>query len=329
MVNEFLQNIKIKLANEPLKRIVFPEATDIRILAAASKLAEEGMLVPILLGNINVVNDIAAKHHINISRCEVLHPKSYPYFSEMVDIFMKCRRMSDYEEATSLLRNKNYFGTMLVHMGKADGLVSGAIHTTADTIRPAFQIIRTKPGRKKASGVFVMVKGKEKYLFADCSINIKPTSIDLAEIALESAKTASLFQVDPKVALLSFSTKSTISSERVGRVQEALFIIKEKNPTLIVDGEVQFDTAFIPAIAEKKDPNSKLKGKANVFIFPNLEAGNIACKIIERLTPYDIIGPILQGLNKPINDLSRGCNVEDVYQVALITAMQSSLEDKA
>src|SRR5690625_4742721 len=240
---------------------------------------------------------------------------------------MDCRKVNDYETTASLLTTVNYFGTMLVHMGIVDGLVSGASHTTAETIRPAFQIIRTKQGRKKASGIFVMVKGKEKYLFADCSINISPTGEDLAEIALESAKTAAIFHVEPKIAMLSFSTKSSIQSDRVKRIQEAITIVRERQPNLLIEGEIQFDAAFIPQIAKKKLPNSKLKGNANIFIFPNLEAGNIACKIIERLTPYEIIGPILQGLNKPINDLSRGCSAEDVYQIALITAMQSTLED--
>src|SRR5690625_3624147 len=169
-----------------------------------------------------------------------------------------------------------------------------------------------------------MVKGREKYLFADCSINISPTSEDLAEIALESAETAAMFHVVPKIAMLSFTTKSTSPSERVQRIQSALAIIKEQQPHLIVDGEVQFDAAFLPQIAERKAPTATIKGDANIFVFPNLEAGNITCKIIERLTPYEIIGPILQGLNKPINDLSRGCSMWDVYQVALIIAIQSS-----
>ena len=322
-MNEFLQEIKNKLVHQAPKKVVFPEATDKRIIGAASKLAEEGIIVPILLGNKNEINQIASDLNIDISLCNFMDPENYDDFTEMVNTFMDCRNSNDYEASASLLRNPNYFGTMLVYMEMADGLVSGACHTTADTIRPAFQIIKTKPGRAKASGVFVMVKGREKYLFADCSINISPTSEDLAEIALESAATAAMFHVDPKIALLSFSTKSPIYSERVLRIREALTILKEKQPNLIVEGEVQFDAAFIPQIAEKKAPNSKLNGNANIFIFPNLEAGNIACKIIERLTPYEIIGPILQGLNKPINDLSRGCSMADVYQVALITAMQS------
>lgn len=212
---------------------------------------------------------------------------------------------------------------MLVHLNQADGLVSGAAHSTSDTVRPALQIIKTKEGIQKTSGVFVMVRNDEKYIFADCAINIAPTSDDLAEIAVESARTAKLFDVDPRVAMLSFSTKGSAKSEETERVIAAIDIAKEKDTSLIIDGEFQFDTAFVPEVAAKKAPDSDIKGDATVFVFPSLEAGNIGYKLTERLGGFEAVGPILQGLNKPVNDLSRGCSEEDVYKLALITAAQS------
>lgn len=202
-------------------------------------------------------------------------------------------------------------------------MVSGAAHSTADTVRPALQIIKTKDGIKKTSGVFVMVREEEKYVFADCAINISPDSEDLAEIAMESAVTAKLFGVDPRVAMLSFSTKGSAKSAETEKVVEALIIAKSKNPSLVIDGEFQFDAAFVPSVAEKKSPHSEIKGNANVFVFPNLDAGNIGYKIAQRLGGFEAVGPVLQGLNKPVNDLSRGCSAEDVFNLALITAAQS------
>jgi len=228
------------------------------------------------------------------------------------------------EEARRLLREDvNYFGTMLVYAGQADGLVSGAAHSTADTVRPALQIIKTKPGVNKTSGAFIMVRGEEKYVFADCAINIVLDSRDLAEIAVESAKTAKIFGIEPKVAMLSFSTKGSARSPETEKVIEAVKIAKEMQPDLVIDGEFQFDAAFVPSVAKRKAPDSVIQGDANVFIFPSLEAGNIGYKIAQRLGNFEAIGPILQGLNAPVNDLSRGCNEEDVYKLALITAAQS------
>jgi phosphate acetyltransferase len=229
------------------------------------------------------------------------------------------------EDAEKILQDENYFGTMLVYMNQADGLVSGAAHSTADTVRPALQIIKTKEGIRKTSGAFIMVRGEEKYVFADCAINMDPDSQDLAEIAIESAVTGKMFGVDPRIAMLSFSTKGSAKSEETEKVVEALNIAKDKNPSLVIDGEFQFDAAFVPGVAKKKAPDSVLQGDASVFIFPSLEAGNIGYKIAERLGEFEAVGPILQGLNKPVNDLSRGCSVDDVYKLALITAAQSEL----
>ncbi|MFG6119407.1 phosphate acetyltransferase [Thalassobacillus sp. B23F22_16] len=306
------------------KRIVLPEALDERILTAASRLATKGLVIPVLVGNEDEVKQKAGELGLDISAAEILDPESYEGTEEMVQSFVERRKGKATEaDAKEILKDGNYFGTMLVYMGKADGLVSGAVHSTADTVRPALQIIKTKPGIKKTSGVFIMVREEEKYVFADCAINMTPDSVDLAEIALASSETAKLFDVDPKVAMLSFSTKGSAKSPETEKVAEAVKMAKEKNPDLMIDGEFQFDAAFVPSVAEKKAPDSPLKGEANTFIFPSLEAGNIGYKIAQRLGGFDAVGPVLQGLNQPVNDLSRGCNADDVYKLALITAAQS------
>jgi len=287
--------------------VVFPEATDERILTAASQLAASGILTPILIGDVKEISQRAGELDVDISSCQIINPKQYENFDLMVETLVDRRKgKATKEQAEEMLLDGNYFGTMLVYMNQADGLVSGATHSTADTVRPALQIIKTKEGVKRTSGVFVMVRDDERYIFADCAINISPEAEDLAEIASESAKTASLFDVDPRIAMLSFSTKGSAKSPETEKVTEALEIAKEKNQSLVIDGEFQFDAAFVPSVAEKKAPDSVLKGDANVFIFPSLEAGNIGYKIAERLGGFEAVGPILQGLNKPVNDLSRG-----------------------
>ncbi|SDK16243.1 phosphate acetyltransferase [Sediminibacillus albus] len=312
---------KVKSNN---KRIVFPEGLDERILTAASQLGAEGILTPVLIGSEEKVVQKAQELSVNISSSEIIDPRNYTGFDEMVSSFVERRKGKNTEEqAREMLLDENYFGTMLEYLNKADGLVSGAAHSTADTVRPALQIIKTKPGIKKTSGVFIMVKEEEKYIFADCAINIAPDSQDLAEIAAASAETAQLFDIDPRIAMLSFSTKGSAKSEETEKVSEAVRIAKEQNPDLVVDGEFQFDAAFVPAVAEKKAPDSELKGNANVFVFPGLEAGNIGYKIAQRLGNFDAVGPILQGLNQPVNDLSRGCVADDVYKLAILTAAQA------
>ena len=309
------------------KKIVFPEGLDERVLSAASELASAGVVTPVLIGNKESINQKAEEISVNVSSCTILDPNEYAEFDAMVQAFVERRKgKATEEDARKILLDENYFGTMLVYMDKADGLVSGAAHSTADTVRPALQIIKTKEGIKKTSGVFVLVRNDEKYVFADCAINIAPDSQDLAEIAVESAVTAKLFDVDPRVAMLSFSTKGSAKSEETERVVEALQLAKEKDSALVIDGEFQFDAAFVPSIAAKKAPDSEIKGDANVFVFPSLEAGNIGYKIAQRLGGFEAVGPILQGLNKPVNDLSRGCSSEDVYNLALITAAQAVAE---
>jgi len=306
------------------KRIVFPEGSDERILRAAAQLAGEGLVQPVLVGVPEEVKQKATELNLNFDQVEILNPADYPEFDAMVASFVERRKgKATEEQAREMLLDENYFGTMLVYMDKADGLVSGAAHSTANTVRPALQIIKTKPGIKKTSGVFIMVREEEKYVFADCAINISPDSQDLAEIAIASAETANLFGIDPRVAMLSFSTKGSAKSEETLKVAEAVKIAKEMKPELTLDGEFQFDAAFVPSVAETKAPDSEIKGDANVFVFPGLEAGNIGYKIAQRMGNFDAVGPILQGLNKPVNDLSRGCNTDDVYKLAIITAAQA------
>ncbi len=305
-------------------KIVFPEGTDERILTAASKLASSGILIPVLIGNTEAIQSKANEMNAQIEGCELIDPATFDGMDDLVHQFVERRKGKVTEEAArQVLLDENYFGTMLVYTKQAHGLVSGAAHSTADTVRPALQIIKTKQGVSKTSGVFVMVRGDEKYMFADCAINISPSSQDLAEIAIESAKTAQMFGIEPKVAMLSFSTKGSAVSPETEKVVEAVKLVKESAPDLVVDGELQFDAAFVPSVAEKKAPQSPLEGKANVFVFPSLEAGNIGYKIAQRLGNFEAVGPVLQGLNAPVNDLSRGCDAEDVYKLALITAGQA------
>ncbi|MBL4953189.1 phosphate acetyltransferase [Neobacillus sp. OS1-32] len=321
-MSDLFTGLKNKLAGRELK-IVFPESLDERVLTAAGRLAAEKLVTPVLLGNIDEVQAKAAELGVSLDAAEIYDPAHYAGMDELVAAFVERRKgKATEEDARKILLDVNYFGTMLVYRNKADGLVSGATHSTADTVRPALQIIKTKEGVKKTSGVFIMVRGDEKYVFADCAINIAPDSNDLAEIALESAKTAAMFDIEPRVAMLSFSTKGSAKSDETERVVAAVAEAKRRDPSVVLDGEFQFDAAFVPSVAKSKAPGSVIQGNANVFIFPSLEAGNIGYKIAQRLGGFEAVGPILQGLNRPVNDLSRGCNEEDVYKLALITAAQ-------
>ncbi len=303
--------------------IVFPEGLDERILEAAGRLSEGKIVKPLLIGKKEEIEKKIKALGLSFGEFTIYDPNQYEAFDEMVTIFVELRKgKATEEQARTILLDENYFGTMLVHMNLAHGLVSGAIHSTADTVRPALQIIKTKEGISKTSGAFVMVKEEQKYIFADCAINITPDSTDLAEIAIMSAETAKVFGIEPKVAMLSFSTKGSAQSLETEKVVEATKLAQEKAPELVIDGELQFDAAFVPSVAKKKAPDSALQGDGNVFVFPSLEAGNIGYKMVQRLGDFEAIGPILQGLKKPVNDLSRGCNTEDVYKLALITAMQ-------
>jgi phosphate acetyltransferase len=322
-MSDLFSGLKQKLSGKNTK-IVFPEGLDERVLTAAVRLAEEKVVQPIVIGNIEQVEAKAKELNLSIDSLEIYDPATYAGMDELVASFVERRKgKATEEDARKLLLDENYFGTMLIYTNKADGLVSGAAHSTADTIRPALQVIKTKPGVSKVSGSFVMVRGDERYVFADCAVNIVPDSNDLAETAIESAKTAKMFDIDPLVAMLSFSTKGSAKSPETEKVIAAVEEAKKRDSQLVIDGELQFDAAFVPSVAEKKAPDSVIKGQATVFVFPSLEAGNIGYKIAQRLGNFDAVGPILQGLNAPVNDLSRGCNAEDVYKLALITATQA------
>lgn len=320
-----IENLRSRVrASKP--EIVFPEGDDARILRAAIRLNEDGDIKPIVLGDKKELEALAEKEGVKLGNLEILDPANYEAKDEMVKAFVERRKGKvNEEQAAEILKDHNYFGTMLIYMGKAKGLVSGAAHTTADTVRPALQIIKTKEGYKRCSGAFIMLRDEEMYLMADCAINIDLDAEGLAEVAVVSNETARQFGMDPKIAMLSFSTKGSASHDRVTMVAEATKMAKEKNPEMAIDGELQFDAAFVETVAKKKAPGSEVAGHANVFVFPNIEAGNIGYKIAQRFGGFEAIGPILQGLNAPVNDLSRGCVEDEVYSLAIITAAQAVL----
>ncbi len=313
-----INELKQKIDGKGL-RVVFPESNDERIVEAAVRLAEEGLVKPILIGD---AKNIPSK--FDVSKCEVINPETYEKFDEMVSSFVDRRKgKATVEQAQKMLLDENYFGTMLVYMKEAEGLVSGACHSTGDTVRPALQIIKTKPGVSRTFGYFLMIRDDEKYIFGDCAINPNPAAEDLAEFAIESAKAAEMFGIEPKVALLSFSTNGSADTEETQKVAKATKIAIEANSGYEIDGEMQFDAAFVESVGAKKYPGSKVAGKANTFVFPDLNSGNIGYKIAQRLGNFEAMGPILAGLNSPVNDLSRGCDSEDAYNTAIITAAQS------
>lgn len=308
------------------KTIVFPEGADKRVLGAAVRLQNDGLLKPILLGTKADIQKTADENSFDLTGLQIIDPAEYPEEDKkaMFDALLERRKGKNTpDQVHEMLKDVSYFGTMLVYMGKADGMVSGAVHSTGSTVRPALQIIKTKPGSRRISGAFLMLKGDQRYIFADCAINIELDAPTMAEVAVQSANTAKLFGIDPKVALLSFSTKGSAKGDMITKVAEATEEVHKMAPDLPADGEMQFDAAFVPAVGQLKAPGSKVAGHANVFIFPSLEAGNIGYKIAQRLGGFTAVGPILQGLNAPIADLSRGCNEDDVYKVALITAAQA------
>ena len=314
-----------KLKADP-KRIVFTEGTDARILEASARLLSANFLTPILVGNPDEVRAAAEKAGFNIHGAEIIDPATYDRMDEMVEEMVALRKgKMTPEECRDALQKGNYFGTMLVKMGVADCLLGGATYSTADTVRPALQLIKTKPGNKIVSSCFIMVRpgasgGNEVLAMGDCAINIDPTEDELVEIGLECAKCAKTFGVDPKVAYLSYSTHGSGKGETVDKMRNACAKAKAAAPDLDIDGEMQFDAAVSPTVGQLKFPGSKVAGYANTFIFPNINAGNIGYKIAQRLGNFDAYGPILLGLNAPINDLSRGCNALEVYSMAIITA---------
>ena len=334
MFTALLNNLK---ANR--RTIVFTEGPDARIQEAAARLMKEDLMDVILVGNVDEVKAAAEKNGFDIAKAEIIDPANYAGMDEMVAKMVELRKgkMSE-DDCRAALQKGNYFGTMLVKMGKADALLGGATYSTADTVRPALQLIKTKPGAHLVSSCFIMKRdtGDEALrmlCMGDCAINISyEDNVDkegnvtlsaaqkLAEVAVETAKTAKAFGIDPKVAMLSFSTKGSGKGSTVALSAEATKVAQEMAPDIAIDGEMQFDAAVSPTVGQLKFPGSKVAGYANTFIFPLIEAGNIGYKIAQRLGGYDAYGPILQGLNAPINDLSRGCNADEVYSMAIITA---------
>ena len=327
------ENLIEVLKNDP-RKIVYTEGSDARILESAARLKKDGFLTPILVGNVDEVKAAAEKGGFDIEGLEILDPATYEGMDAMVDEMVALRKgkMSE-EDCRAALSKGNYFGTMLVKMGVADCLLGGATYSTADTVRPALQLIKTKPGAHLVSSCFILQRNDELLAMGDCAINISyEDSVDkegnvtvsaaqkLAEVAIETARTAKIFGIDPKVAMLSFSTNGSGKGATVALSHEATKVAKEMAPELAIDGEMQFDAAVSPTVGQLKFPGSKVAGYANTFIFPCIEAGNIGYKIAQLLGGYAAYGPILQGLNAPINDLSRGCNADEVYKMAIITA---------
>ena len=314
-----------KLKAHP-RKIVFTEGTDPRILEASARLLSGTFLTPVLVGNADEINAVAEEIGFNIRGAEICDPENFADMEKMVAALVELRKGKvDEAKAREMLKQGNYFGTMLVKMGYADALLGGATYSTADTVRPALQIIKTKPGSKIVSSCFILVRpsatgDREILAMGDCAINIAPTEDELVEIGLETAATAKVFGVDPKVAYLSYSTFGSGKGEDVDKMRNACAKAKAAAPDLAIDGEMQFDAAVSPRVAHTKCPDSAVAGHANTFVFPDNNAGNIGYKIAQRLGSFEAYGPILQGLNAPINDLSRGCNAQEVYSMAIITA---------
>ena len=329
MFNAMIETLK---ANP--RKIVFTEGPDARILEATARLKKGGFLTPILIGNVEEVRTAAAAGDFDIEGIEIIDPATYPEMDAMVEKMVELRKgKMTPEDCRQALSKGNYFGTMLVKLGYADALLGGATYSTADTVRPALQLVKTKKGAHLVSSCFILVRGEEKLAMGDCAINIDyQDTVDkegnvvisaaqkLAEVAVETARTAKVFGMDPKVAMLSFSTKGSGKGGTVALSHDATVIAKELAPELKLDGEMQFDAAVSPVVGQLKFPGSPVAGHANTFIFPCIEAGNIGYKIAQRLGGFAAYGPILQGLNAPINDLSRGCDAEEVYQMSIITA---------
>ena len=314
-----------KLKHNP-KSIVFTEGADPRILEASARLLSGTFLTPILIGNRDEVLAAAERECLNVQNVQVLDPTTYEGMDEMVEKMVELRKgKMTPEQCREALQKANYFGTMLVAMGKADCLLGGATYSTADTVRPALQLVKTKPGNKIVSSCFILVRpfatgGNQVLAMGDCAINIDPTEDELIEITQEVAKCARIFGVDPKVAMLSYSTNGSGKGPAVDKMRNATRRLQDMMLDFPVDGEMQFDAAVNPSVGQLKFPGSPVAGYANTFIFPEITSGNIGYKIAQRMGNFDAYGPILLGLNAPINDLSRGCNALEVYSMSIITA---------
>lgn len=331
----FIETIKQR-AKQSIKTIVLPEGNDIRTIEAASIAIAEGYANIILIGSNEEITKIANEHNFDISKAQIVNPNTSEKYDEFVNEFYELRKNKGMtiEKAKELIKEETYFGMMMVKQGLADGLVSGAVHSTSDTLRPALQILKTAPGTKLVSAFFVMVVPNCEYgengtfVFSDSGLNEYPDADSLSEIAISSSKSfEQLVGKKSKVAMLSYSTYGSAHSPLTEKVVEATRILKEKMPDLICDGELQLDAAIIPEIAERKAPGSPVAGKANTLIFPDLDAGNIGYKLVQRLAKAEAYGPLCQGIAKPVNDLSRGCSSKDIAGVIAITALQAQSQN--
>lgn len=332
----FIESIKQR-AKSDKKTIVLPEASDLRTITAAAIALKEDYANVVLLGNEKQINEMATENKLDISKAKIVDPllseKSEMYAEKLYDL-RKLKGMT-LEQARELIKNEVYYGMMMVKLEEADGLVSGAIHSTSDTLRPALQILKTAPGTKLVSAFFLMVVPNCEYgedgifVFGDCGLNQNPTSDELVEIAYSSSKSfEQLVGKESKIAMLSYSTKGSAHSELTDKVIDATNKMKELYPNVKVDGELQLDAAIVPSVGKSKAPDSEIAGYANTLIFPDLDAGNIGYKIAQRLGKAEAYGPLCQGIARPVNDLSRGCSAEDIAGVIAITAVQAQVQDK-
>ena len=329
----FIEEMKNK-AKSNIKTIVLPETNDVRVLEAASTVLKEGFANIVLIGNKEEILNLASKNSFNLDKAQIIDPKNSVDYEEYVQNLYELRKEKGMtiDKAKELLLDSVYFGMMMVKLGKADGLVSGAAHSTADTLRPALQILKTAPGTKLVSAFFVMCVPNCEYgengtfVFADSGLNANPTADELSEIAISSSKSfENLVGKKSEVAMLSYSTYGSAKSELVDKVVESTRLVKEKAPEIHVDGELQLDAAIVPEIAKSKAPGSKVAGKANTLIFPDLNTGNISYKLVQRLAKAEAYGPLCQGIAKPVNDLSRGCYAQDIVGVVAITCVQAQI----
>lgn len=330
-MSEFIENLKVKAKND-IKTIVLAEGEELRTIQCAAIVKKEGYAKNILLGNPEKIRTVAAKENLDIDGVEIINPENGN--EEYAQLFAELRKKKGVtiEQARETVKDPLYYGNMMVKTGAADGMVAGAVNSSANVIRPALQILKTAPGTKLVSAFFIMnvpdckFGNNGTFVFADCGLNQDPNAEEVSEIAISSAKSYSqLIGDEPRVAMLSYSTYGSAKSDLVTKMQEATKLAKEKAPELILDGELQLDAAIVESVAQQKAPSSPLAGKANVLVFPDLNAGNIGYKLVQRLAKAEAYGPVLQGIAKPVNDLSRGCCAEDIAGVVAITAIQAQM----